>query len=307
MFWFGKKKVSGVKFLDNATDIHCHLLVGVDDGMDSLEESFELLTQEEIAGVKRVYFTPHSMGLEGAVVDREATPHHHHHHHHHHSKTEDSEEQQLEDTGDSGIVSSAVLIKRKENLYAESGKASAFAGEPEGGFSNAHLKERFEEYKKHYTGSVEIRLAAEYMMNKEFLAKVHAKDILTYADGQHVLVETSYFAPPVEMTEILYSLALNGYRPIIAHPERYQYMSRKDYRTLKDKGYEFQLNFLALAGYYGDAVYERAIDLLDNNMYSFTGSDFHRLSTFQRATKHLKLNSKRTDKLLKLFENNSTL
>ena len=145
------------------------------------------------------------------------------------------------------------------------------------------------------------------MMNKEFLAKVHDKDLLTYADGVHVLVETSYFAPPVEMTEILYSLALNGYKPIIAHPERYQYMSKKDYRTLKDKGYEFQLNFLALAGYYGDSVYERAIDLLDNNMYSFTGSDFHRLSTFQRATKHLKLNSKRTDKLLKLFENNSTI
>lgn len=303
MFWFCKKKVSGIKFLENATDIHCHLLVGVDDGMDSLSESFELLTQEATAGVKRVYFTPHSMGLEGAVVDREATPHRHHHHH---SKSEDAEEQLIEE-GEGGIVSSAVLIKRKENLYAESAKASAFAGEPEGGFSNAHLKERFEEYKKHYTGDVEIRLAAEYMMNKEFLVKVHDKDLLTYADGVHVLVETSYFAPPVEMTEILYSLALNGYKPIIAHPERYQYMSKKDYRTLKDKGYEFQLNFLALAGYYGDAVYERAIDLLDNNMYSFTGSDFHRLSTFQRATKHLKLNSKRTDKLLKLFENNSTI
>ncbi len=303
MFWFCKKKVSGIKFLENATDIHCHLLVGVDDGMDSLSESFELLTQEATVGVKRVYFTPHSMGLEGAVVDREATPHRHHHHH---SKPEDTEEQ-LTEEGQDGIVSSAVLIKRKENLYAESAKASAFAGEPEGGFSNAHLKERFEEYKKHYTGDVEIRLAAEYMMNKEFLVKVHDKDLLTYADGVHVLVETSYFAPPVEMTEILYSLALNGYKPIIAHPERYQYMSKKDYRTLKDKGYEFQLNFLALAGYYGDAVYERAIDLLDNNMYSFTGSDFHRLSTFQRATKHLKLNSKRTDKLLKLFENNSTI
>ena len=303
MFWFCKKKVSGIKFLENATDIHCHLLVGVDDGMDSLSESFELLTQEATAGVKRVYFTPHSMGLEGAVVDREATPHRRHHHH---SKAEETEEQ-LTEEGQDGIVSSAVLIKRKENLYAESAKASAFAGEPEGGFSNAHLKERFEEYKKHYTGDVEIRLAAEYMMNKEFLAKVHDKDLLTYADGVHVLVETSYFAPPVEMTEILYSLALNGFKPIIAHPERYQYMSKKDYRTLKDKGYEFQLNFLALAGYYGDAVYERAIDLLDNNMYSFTGSDFHRLSTFQRATKHLKLNSKRTDKLLKLFENNSTI
>ncbi|MBR5398452.1 MAG: hypothetical protein IK103_01510 [Bacteroidales bacterium] len=302
MFWFGKKKVSGVKFLDNATDIHCHLLVGVDDGMDSLSESFELLAQEAMAGVKRVYFTPHSMGLEGAVVDREGAPARRRH-----SRSKAREDAPTAEDNGSGIVSSAVLIGRKEKLYEESAKASVFAGEPEGGFSNAHLKERFEEYKKHYSGAVEIRLAAEYMMNKEFLAKVQAKDIITYADGEHVLVETSYFAPPVEMTEILYSLALNGYRPIIAHPERYQYMTKRDYRTLKEKGYEFQLNFLSLAGYYGDAVLERAFDLLDNGMYNFTGSDFHRYSTFYHGMKRLKLNSKRTDKLLELFENNSTI
>ena len=305
MFWFSKKKTTGTKFLDNATDIHCHLLPGVDDGMEILSDSFELLSQEEMAGLKRVYFTPHSMGLEGAVVDRESSRHHHHHHHHH---SEDSEAEIPEaEEAEGGVVSSAVLVKRHERLYRASAAASPFKDEPDGGYSNAHLKERFEEYKKYYTGEVEIRLAAEYMMNKEFLAKVHEKDLLTYSDGVHVLVETSYFAPPVEMTEILYTLALSGYKPIIAHPERYQYMSRQDYRTLHGKGYEFQLNFLALTGYYGEEVYQRAIDLLDSGMYSFTGSDLHRISTYYHCMKHLKLNGKRTDKLLKLFENNSTL
>ena len=162
-------------------------------------------------------------------------------------------------------------------------------------------------YKKHYKGSVEIRLAAEYMMNKEFPAKFQEKKLLTYADGVHVLVETSYFAPPAEMDDILYSLAVNGYKPILAHPERYRYMTREDYRNLKSRGYEFQLNFLALTGYYGDDVFERASDLLDVGMYDFTGSDFHRLSTFYHLMPHIKMNSKRTDKLLKLFENNGTI
>lgn len=302
MFWFSKKRIKGEQFLKNATDIHCHLLACVDDGMDTLSESFELLAQEELAGLKRVYFTPHSMGLEGAVVDRETS-----HHHRRHHKDNSSENIGTEEDSESGIVSSAILVKKHERLYEESASASPFKDEPDGGYSNAHLKERFDEYKKYYSGGVEIRLAAEYMMNKEFLAKVQAKDLITYSDGMHVLVETSYFAPPVEMTEILYTLAINGFKPIIAHPERYLYMSKQDYRTLKGKGYEFQLNYLALAGYYGEEIYQRAIDLLDNGMYDFTGSDFHRISTYYHCIRHLKLNGKRTGKLLKLFENNCTI
>ena len=300
MFWFSSKRKKGFEFLSGATDIHCHLLVGVDDGMNTLSESFELLAQERTAGLKRVYLTPHSMGLEGAVVDKEtAYPRHHH------RKVVDSKDVIAGD--DSELASSAALLALHEKEYAESAKTSPYVSEPEGGFSNEHLKERFEIFKKYYTGDIELRLASEYMMNKEFLAKVHKKDILTYADGVHVLVETSYFAPPVDMDEILYTLSLNGYRPIIAHPERYRYMSKKDYRKLKATGYEFQLNYLALTGYYGEDIYERALDLLDNGLYDFTGSDFHRISTYYHALPHLKLNGKRTDALLKLFENNSKI
>ncbi len=123
MFWFSKKKTTGTKFLDNATDIHCHLLPGVDDGMEVLSDSFELLAQEEMAGLKRVYFTPHSMGLEGAVVDRESSRHHHHHHHH----SEDSEAEIPEaEEAEGGVVSSAVLVKRHERLYRASAAASPF-------------------------------------------------------------------------------------------------------------------------------------------------------------------------------------
>ena len=299
MFWFFKKTIKGAKFLEGATDIHCHLLAGVDDGMSTLEEGYELLAQEYNAGLKRVYLTPHSMGLEGAVVDKESYKEPRHHHHHPNASKVSDEDIE----GNSSVA----ILKKHEKEYALSASQSPYVSEPEGGFSNAHLKERFEQYKKFYSGDVEIRLAAEYMMNKEFLAKVHEKDLLTYADGIHVLVETSYFAPPVEMTDILYNLAISGYKPIIAHPERYRYMSRKDYRNLKATGYEFQLNYLSLTGYYGEEVMERALDLLDNGLYDYTGSDYHRLSTFYHGLRHLRLKGKRADKLLKLFENNNSI
>ena len=296
MFWFKKQTLKGSVFLKGATDIHCHLLPAVDDGMATLEESLELLSLEEQAGVKRVYLTPHNMGLAGAVVDATSYGKDHLGNHSQGLTTE-----QLE--GNSSVAE----IQRRQQEYEAAETQSSFAGEPKGGFSTAHLRERFELFKSFYTGSIELCLASEYMMNKEFLTKVEKKDILTYSDGVHVLVETSYFSPPVEMNEILYTLVLNGYRPIIAHPERYRYMSEKVYKALKNKDYEIQLNVLALCGYYGREVYEKAMYLLEKGYYNFTGSDFHRLSTYYHQIKKLKLKGKKADLLLELFANNSRL
>lgn len=40
-------------------DMHCHLLFGVDDGPESIEESLTLLQQEYRDGVRTVFLTPH--------------------------------------------------------------------------------------------------------------------------------------------------------------------------------------------------------------------------------------------------------
>ena len=47
------------------TDIHCHLLPGVDDGVKTVEESINILKQAIQSGVKNVVFTPHFFYLCG--------------------------------------------------------------------------------------------------------------------------------------------------------------------------------------------------------------------------------------------------
>ncbi len=303
MFWFNRKRVRGSEFLKEATDIHCHLLPGVDDGMEEFAKSMDFLSLLSVAGMKRIYFTPHSMGLEGAAVDS----HTHRHRSHNSGADEAATSSASTSSADSSMQSSVTVVENNAAEYEAAEKQSAYNSEPKGGYSNAHLKERFELFKKFYSGDIELRLAAEYMMNREFLEKVKANDLLTYSDGAHILVETSYIAPPVEMDEILYTLALNGYKPIIAHPERYKYMSKTDYKHLKEKGYEFQLNYLSLTGYYGPDVQERAFDLLDKGMYNFTGSDYHRVSTYYHRLPKLRLSGKRADRLMQLFKNNDTI
>ena len=61
MFNFLKKGILNSSLLNGATDVHSHLLSGVDDGFPDYESSQEALTYLEKVGVKRIILTPHIM------------------------------------------------------------------------------------------------------------------------------------------------------------------------------------------------------------------------------------------------------
>lgn len=141
------------------------------------------------------------------------------------------------------------------------------------------LKKKFEELKNAWNGKVDIRLAAENMLDSLYEERLQKKDFLPIGEeGNHLLVETSYYTPPYGMDELLDKTRSTGYFPILAHPERYRYMEEADYKRLKDDGVFFQMNFLSLTGAYGETAHKKAIWLLDNNMIDVMGSDVHRLS-----------------------------
>ncbi len=142
------------------------------------------------------------------------------------------------------------------------------------------LKACFEELKSAWNGNVEIKLASENMLDTLFEERLEANDFLPIGDeGNHLLVETSYYTPPMGMEETLEKIKSVGYFPILAHPERYRYMEEKDYRKLKDMGILFQMNFVSLVGGYGETARKKAEWLLAEGMIDFTGSDVHRLAS----------------------------
>lgn len=141
------------------------------------------------------------------------------------------------------------------------------------------LKARFEELCSVYKGGIKLHLAAEYMLDSLFEERLQSKDILSIGEsGNHVLVETSYFSSPMQLFETLGRIKSNGFYPLLAHPERYQYMSEKEYKKLNAMGVKFQLNWASLAGRYGKQEQKKAEWLVKKDMYSVVGSDTHRLS-----------------------------
>lgn len=149
--------------------------------------------------------------------------------------------------------------------------------------TTVHLRERFAELQASYSGSVELHLAAENMLDGLFEERLEKNDLLPLGEnGDHLLVETSCFSPPMDLYGILERIKAKGYYPVLAHPERYGYMEKEEYRRIKDMGVKLQLNLPSIAGMYGDRIKKKATLLLNGKAITCTGTDIHHYNMFQK-------------------------
>lgn len=149
-----------------------------------------------------------------------------------------------------------------------------------------------------------LKAAAEYMIDSEFSELYKKKSLITLKDN-YVLVEISYLNPPIQLYDILFDLQVNGYQPVLAHPERYNFYhnSLDEYKKLRNAGCLFQLNMLSTTGYYGERVAKAADMLLQNGLISFIGSDVHHTRHLEYM--HKKIVLKNHEYLTPIFQNNS--
>ena len=128
-----------------------------------------------------------------------------------------------------------------------------------------------------------LETAAEYYLDEWFIQKLKNEEkLLTFGDN-YLLFETSYLNAPVMLNEAIFLMRSAGYKPIIAHPERYTYLYSdfQKYKNLLQQEVFIQLNTISLSGYYSKMAKKIAHKLIDNNMIHFVGSDLH--STKQAA------------------------
>ena len=216
--------------MEGFRDCHCHLLPGVDDGVQEMEESMQILEEWESLGVEEVMLTSHIM------EDVPNTP--------------------------------------------------------------ATLRSKFEEVTAVYGGSIKLHLAAEHMMDGPFLKRLGEGNVMPFnvnvndnvnslqftvdsLQNKKLLVETSYYTPPMNMGAIIERIKEKGYEPILAHPERYQYMDTSDYKMWKQRGVLLQLNLPSLVGAYGPLVQRKAEWLLKEEMYDYSGTDTHSIGQME--------------------------
>lgn len=137
-----------------------------------------------------------------------------------------------------------------------------------------------------------LRFGAEYMIDPNFVKMFQNGKLATLKEN-YVLVELSYINPPIQLFEILFDLQIAGYRPIIAHPERYPYYNSdlSAFSKLKNAGCLFQLNLLSTVGYYGIEANKSAELLLKKGLVDFVGSDIHHQNHIESFSRPLQISN----------------
>lgn len=121
-----------------------------------------------------------------------------------------------------------------------------------------------------------ISAAAEHMIDAG-ISPLIQKDNLCVMPGGYVLIEMSYLSESRALFQTIFDIQSLGYKPILAHPERYNYyhMNFNMYKQIKNAGCLLQLNLLSISRYYGIDVKATALTLLKSGMYDFVGTDLH--------------------------------
>lgn len=122
---------------------------------------------------------------------------------------------------------------------------------------------------------VTLQAAAEYYVDEAFVALM-AKERLLTLPGNRVLIEQSMIQAFPDLMQVIFDLQMKGYRPVLAHPERYAFYTRlSDLERFTDRNVELQVNLLSLSGYYGAGPKKMAKALVDQGLVSFLGTDLH--------------------------------
>lgn len=163
--------------------------------------------------------------------------------------------------------------------------------------TNKTIEKSFNLLKKHKI-KLELDYASEYMLNESLIEKAEKKSLLPIKEN-YILVEMSFISEPLNLFDIIFHLQINGYNPILAHPERYRFWfdNFNKFKKLKDIGCCFQLNLCSLTGYYGKDVALFSDKLLGENLVDFLGSDIHSKKHINELSNRLRIkNLKMLDK-----------
>lgn len=95
--------------------------------------------------------------------------------------------------------------------------------------------------------------------------------------GEFALVEFPFMVVPPRSAEVISELRLQGWRPVIAHPERYAGVDPKleIVEEWRRAGAILQVNVGSLVGRYGESARKLAHSLLERGWISLLASDYH--------------------------------
>ena len=127
---------------------------------------------------------------------------------------------------------------------------------------------------------INLHLGNEIFYSIDAIKYLKDKIVTTMGNSKKVLVEFSMTEAEEDISEAIYNLKAAGYIPIIAHPERYQYITEiDDFEIMHKMGALIQINAHSVAGKYGISTQKLCFKLIKLGLVDFVASDIHEFRT----------------------------
>ena len=129
-----------------------------------------------------------------------------------------------------------------------------------------------------------------YSHREDIISMLKAGKLLTLNNTNRVLLEFSFTREPEDIQDIIYNFSVNGYEVIVAHVERYEWMTIEKVKALKLEGALIQINsdsYLGLTSWKEKRMTRKLIKL---GLVDYVASDTHsfRPSTLDKSFKKIK-------------------
>lgn len=132
-------------------------------------------------------------------------------------------------------------------------------------------------YLKEQNININIYPGCEAFICPELPQLVREGRVCTLNNTQYILIEFPMTSVPEYTIDVIYKLKLDGYIPIIAHPERNTVIAQNPNILLDliNRGALIQVNATSVEGLFGKGIMNTAMDLIDHKMVHFLASDAH--------------------------------
>lgn len=174
--------------------------------------------------------------------------------------------------------------------------------------TTAMIREKLAALNQHLVSkgiTVEVEAAAEYYLDTSLMQMIAADEPLLTIGKKYLLFETNFLTEPFSLKEFIFTATTKGYKPILAHPERYVYLQQNfsKAKDLLDRGVLFQVNISSLTGHYSRGAQQMATALIDRGWVHWLGSDCHHLQHIKLLEQASRMRSFRKAITLPLLNN----
>lgn len=125
--------------------------------------------------------------------------------------------------------------------------------------------------------NINIYLGNEIYITENIIKLLNNKEISPLGDSKYLLTELPMSGEFNGFMDIFLDLINEGYKVILAHPERYSYFYKhfNELIDIHNSGILFQVNLESIFGKYGNNSKKVIKKLLKNKLIDFVGSDIH--------------------------------